>query len=96
MKNMVFAQIRDAQARLESSEARYRLLSETTVPTEKEAVDAALAGYKGGTVDFLMLIENQKMYFMSQVDAEMAVMNCLQAEALLERAIGIPLERVAK
>ncbi|MFH0920302.1 MAG: TolC family protein, partial [Fibrobacterota bacterium] len=88
MRTMVFAQIRDAQGRVEAAQARLDVLVNKAIPVAKEALAAALTSYKNGTSDFLMLIDDQKMYFMAKVDLEMTVMGYRQALAQLEQAVG--------
>ncbi len=88
MRNMVFSQIRSSNARLESANGRIHLLSDKTVPISKQALDAALTAYKTGKSDFLMLVDDQKMYFMAKIDLEMAVMAYYQAMAQLEQSVG--------
>lgn len=88
MRNMVFAQIRDAQGRLESAQSRLAVLTEKGLPVAKQALEAALSAYKTGNSGFLMVVDDQKMYFMAKIDLEMAVMERLQALARLEQAVG--------
>ncbi|OGS36847.1 MAG: hypothetical protein A2293_04265 [Elusimicrobia bacterium RIFOXYB2_FULL_49_7] len=88
MRNMVFAQIRDAQARFNGAQSRISVLTEKSIPLAKQALDAALSAYKSGTSTFLMVIDDQKMYFMAKIDQEMAVMERFQALSRLEQAVG--------
>jgi outer membrane protein TolC len=88
MENMVVSQVKDAQARVVSSQAQIDLIQNTTIPQARQAMQAALAGYQTGKQDFIMLLDTQRMLRMAELDYQMAVMNLLTNHTYLEKVTG--------
>ncbi len=88
MRNMIASQVKDAQAKYLSSHAQVDLLLNTIIPQARQTLQSALSGYQTGKLEFLMLIDTQRMLLMAQQDYHMAVMNLLTNYANLQRAIG--------
>ena len=88
MRNMIASQVKDALARVASSQAQVDLIKNTIIPQARQTMQSALSGYQSGKGDFLMLIDTQKMLLMAQQDYHMAVMSLITNQANLERAIG--------
>jgi outer membrane protein TolC len=88
MENMIASQVKDAQARVISSQAQIDLIQNTTIPQARQAMQAALAGYQTGKQDFIMLLDTQRMLRMAELDYQMAVMNLLTNHTYLEKVTG--------
>jgi cobalt-zinc-cadmium efflux system outer membrane protein len=89
MRNMVASQVKDALAKVWSSQAQFDLIKNTTIPQARQTMQSALSGYQSGKGDFLMVIDTQRMLLMAQQDYHMAVMRAISNRANLERAIGV-------
>lgn len=88
MKNMIASQVKDALAKVTSSQAQIDLLKTTTIPQAQQTVQSAIAGYQTGKLDFLSLLDAQRMLLMSQLDYQMAILNFITSQTDLERTIG--------
>lgn len=88
MRNMIASQVKDAMARVASSQAQVELIKNTIIPQAQQTLQSALSGYQSGKGDFLMLIDTQKMLLMAHQDYHMAVMRLITNQVNLERAIG--------
>jgi outer membrane protein TolC len=80
--------VKDAQARVISSQAQIDLIQNTTIPQARQAMQAALAGYQTGKQDFIMLLDTQRMLRMAELDYQMEVMNLLTNHTYLEKVTG--------
>jgi len=89
MSNMIASQVKDALVKVTSSQAQVDLLKTTTIPQAQQTVQSAIAGYQTGKLDFLSLLDAQRMLLMAQLDYQMAIMNFITNQTDLERAIGI-------
>jgi outer membrane protein TolC len=96
MKNMIASEVNDALLKVESSKERLRLSKETAIPQAQQTLISAMAAYKTGKEEFLMLIDIQRMLAMSKLDYHMAVMNLLDSQSQLERAVGLNIEEMGK
>ncbi len=96
MKNMIASEVNDALLKVESSKERLRLSKETTIPQAQQTLMSAMAAYKTGKEEFLMLIDIQRMLAMAKLDYHMAVMNLLDSHSQLERAVGLSIEEIGQ
>jgi outer membrane protein TolC len=96
MRNMIAAEVNDALLKVESSQERVKFSGQTAVPQAQQTLESALADYKTGQQEFLMLIDIQRMLVMVKLDYQMAVMNLLDSQGQLERAVGLSLEDIDK
>jgi outer membrane protein TolC len=94
MKNMIAAEVNDALLKVESSEERLKLSKETAIPQAQQALASALAAYRTGKQEFLMLIDIQRMLVMAKLDYHMAVMGLLDSQSQLERAVGLSMDEI--
>jgi outer membrane protein TolC len=96
MKNMIAAEVNDALLKVESSKQRLRLSKETAIPQAQQTLISAMAGYKTGKEEFLMLIDIQRMLAMAKQEYHMAVMSFLDSQSQLERAVGLSIEEIGQ
>jgi len=73
---------------LEDSYRKMHLYGDILVPKAEELVEASEAAYRAGTIDFLSLIDAQRMLLKYRLDHERAVTNSQQKLAELEMLIG--------
>jgi outer membrane protein, heavy metal efflux system len=96
MKNMISAEVNDALLKVESSKDRVRLSKESAIPQAQQALISAMAAYKTGKEEFLMLIDIQRMLVMAKQEYHMAVMSLLDSQSQLERAVGLSIEEIGQ
>ncbi len=96
MKNMVASEVNDALLKVKSSIERLRLSRESAIPQARQTLVSAMASYKTGKEEFLMLIDIQRMLAMAKLDYHMAVMNLLDSQSQLERAVGMNVEEIGQ
>lgn len=96
MKNMIASDVNDALQKVNSSIERLKLSRETAIPQAQQTLISAMAGYKTGKGEFLMLIDIQRMLAMAKLDYHMAVMNLLDSQSQLERAVGMNIEEIGQ
>ncbi len=96
MKNVIAAEVNDALLKVESSMDRLKLSRESTIPQAQQTLVSAMAGYKTGKEDFLMLIDIQRMLVTARLEYHMAVMNLLDSQSQLERAVGLSIEEIGQ
>jgi cobalt-zinc-cadmium efflux system outer membrane protein len=96
MKNMIASEVNDALLKMESSQERLKLSKETAIPQAQAALQSALVAYNTGKQEFLMLIDIERMLVMAKLDYHMAVMNLLDGQSLLERAVGMNMDDLDK
>lgn len=92
-RNRITFQVEDAVARLEAQREVLRLLRQRVIPDAVSAVEAAAAGYRAGTGDFLMLVDNWRKLLSYQLMEHRALADLEQALADLERAVGSQIDR---
>ncbi len=79
---------------IEDSQRKTHLYGDVLVSKAEELVQASETAYKAGTIDFLSLIDAQRMLLKYGLDYERAVTNNQQKLAELEMLIGIELPSV--
>src|SRR5271157_4655131 len=60
MKNMIASEVNDAFLKVKSSMERLKLSRESSIPQAQQTLISAMASYKTGKEEFLMLIEDRK------------------------------------
>jgi cobalt-zinc-cadmium efflux system outer membrane protein len=96
MTNMIASEVNDALLKVKSSMERLKLSRESAIPQARQTLVSAMASYKTGKEEFLMLIDIQRMLAMAKLDYHMAVMNLLDSQSQLERAVGMNVEEILK
>jgi outer membrane protein TolC len=76
----------------EDSQRKTNLYGDTLVPKAEELLGASEAAYKAGKVDFLSLIDAQRMLLKYQLDYHRALTNHQQKLAELEMLAGVELQ----
>ncbi len=91
MENMVLFEVKEAYTKVASRKKLVELFETSFLPQAEQALKASLTGYEANQIDFLNLLDSQRMlldikldYYNTRVDFEMA-------KAELEQAVGIDL-----
>jgi len=96
MKNMIASEVNDAFLKVKSSMERLKLSRESSIPQAQQTLISAMASYKTGKEEFLMLIDIQRMLAMAKLDYHMAVMSLLDSQSQLERAVGMNIKEIGQ
>jgi cobalt-zinc-cadmium efflux system outer membrane protein len=84
----VHLSVQDAFIRVKAAEQRAALLRTTILPQSQQTFDVSRVGYQTDQVDFLTILDNQRMALGFQLDYYNAIGDFEQALADLERAVG--------
>lgn len=88
VENRVLDEVKSAQARLAGAAESYAILADDALPKARQNVKASEAAYTSGKIDFLALVDAQRMLLMKELDTEMARAEWVTRRAELERAVG--------
>ncbi len=88
MRNKMFARVRDIVSRIEIARNKMNLSKTNLMPVLESAISSSLAGLKAGKYDFMMLIDNERMYIEAKLDYYRALAEYQINLADLERATG--------
>lgn len=80
--------VQQAYVRVKSAEQRAALLRTTVVPQSQQTLEVSRVAYQTDRVDFLAIIDNERVRLDAQLDYYRALSDLEQALAELERAIG--------
>lgn len=89
VENALRLAVQQAYVRVKSAEQRAALLRTTVVPQSEQALEVSRVAYQTDRVDFLAIIDNERVRLDAQLDYFRALSSLEQALADLERAIGI-------
>ncbi len=89
--NMVRLAVQDAYIRVQAAQRHASLIRTTIVPQAQQTLDVARVAYQTDRVDFLALIDNQRVLLASNLAYVRALSDIEQAMADLERAVGADL-----
>jgi outer membrane protein TolC len=89
-RDRVLDEVRAAASRLAAAAERHRIVRDDALPRAAQNVEVTEAAYTAGQVDFLSLIDAQRMRLMQQLELERTRAERTIAEAELRRAVGLP------
>lgn len=95
-RNQVLSQVRDALARVQSSQAQIEIIRESIIPQARQTLQSTIAAYRTGKQDFLTLIDTRRMMLDAELEYHTAVTRLLESRAQLEQAVGVSLEEMEK
>ena len=87
--------VQRAYVRVQAALARASVLESSLVPQSRQVLEVSRADYQTDRVDFLALIDNQRLVLAVQLDYHRAMSEAEQAWADLERAVGVDLAPAA-
>jgi outer membrane protein TolC len=88
MNNEIASEVYDAFLNVESSVQRLTFAKTTALPQARQTLESALAAYRTGTEEFLMIIDIERMLISVKLDYHSAVAALLDGRSRLERAVG--------
>ena len=84
-------EVKDLLVRVQSSESTINLYKTGVIPQAEQSLKAARIGYEADKVDFLTLIDSQRILLNSRLLYYRALTDFEQNLANLEKAVGIQL-----
>jgi outer membrane protein, heavy metal efflux system len=91
MENMTLFDVRQAYTRVMSHKKLVETYETSFVPQAEQALKASLTGYEAGEVDFLNLLDSERMLLDIKTDYYRMVSDLEIAKAQLEKAVGTDL-----
>jgi outer membrane protein TolC len=88
VENALRLAVQQAYVRVKSAEQRTALLRTTIVPQSQQTLEVSRVAYQTDRVDFLAIIDNERVRLDAQLDYFRALSDLEQALADLERAVG--------
>ncbi|MCZ6819895.1 MAG: TolC family protein, partial [Calditrichaeota bacterium] len=88
LKNEVQAEIKDLLARLNTAERTVNLYAQQLIPDAGRTLQSVLASYQTGTLDFLNLLDSERMLLNFRLAYAKELANYRQQMVGLERAVG--------
>lgn len=80
--------VQDAYIRVKAAERRAGLLRTTILPQSRQTFEVSRIGYQTDRVDFMGLVDNQRVVLGAELEYSRALADLEQAHADLEQAIG--------
>jgi cobalt-zinc-cadmium efflux system outer membrane protein len=90
-ENSLAAEVAAVLYDIEESQRKINLHGDTLIPKAEQLVNASETAYKSGTVDFLSLIDSQRMLLQYNLDYQRLLTDNQQKLAELEMLAGVPL-----
>jgi outer membrane protein TolC len=88
LKNEVLAEIQDLFARLKTAEQTIILYQASLIPNAERSLQSVLSSYQTGTLDFLTLLDSERMLLQFRLAYVKELANYRQQIAALQRAVG--------
>lgn len=88
LRNEIAAEIRDLFARLKTGEQTLRLYREQLLPDAERTLQSSQSSYQTGTLDFLSLLDSERMLLQFRLAYVKELANYRQQVAALERTVG--------
>jgi outer membrane protein TolC len=95
-ENTIIAHAERALYDFDDSARKIKLYGDILIPKAEELLNVSETAYKGGTLDFLSLIDAQRTFLEYELNHERAVTDNLQSLAQLEMLAGAELTTVVK
>lgn len=92
VENALQLAVQQAYVRVKSAEQRAALLRTTVVPQSEQTLEVSRIAYQTDRVDFLALIDNERVRLEAHLEYYRALSDLEQALAELERALGTGIE----
>ncbi|MCR4293290.1 MAG: TolC family protein, partial [Candidatus Kuenenia sp.] len=93
INNKTLFEVKDYYVKLQSSESTVNLFKTGVIPQAEQSLKAAQIGYETDTIDFLSLIDSQRVLLNSQLQYYKSVVDYETNLANLERAVGVQLSQ---
>lgn len=93
MENMTLFEVKDFHFKVQTAERLVKLYRDSIIPQAKQSLKAAESGYQAGQVDFLNLIDSQRVLLDFNLAYFRAVADFGTNIAGLERVVGVELSK---
>ncbi|MFQ5692569.1 MAG: TolC family protein [Nitrospinota bacterium] len=93
-RNKILFDIQNALTKVRTAERLVDLFTHTLIPQAEQSFKASLIGYEADKVDFLNLLDSQKVLQDLQLERYRVMVDLEQRLADLERAVGVELGRL--
>jgi len=91
MRNKILFDVKDSFVKVQTAGRLVDLFKTTILPLAEQSLEAATIGYQADKVDFLNLLESQRVIQNFQLDYYRALVSYEQRLADLERTVGVDL-----
>lgn len=88
--------VESALVGMRTNRDRVLLFRDTVIPQAHQTLQAAVAAYQANRTDFLNLLDSYRVLLQRRLDSFHAAAAYLSSLADLERAVGLPLEEIAR
>jgi outer membrane protein TolC len=95
-ENLTLFEVKDFHFKVQTAERLVKLYRDSIIPQAKQSLKAAESGYQSGQVDFLNLIDSQRVLLDFNLAFYRAVADFGTNIAGLERVVGVELSRKDK
>lgn len=96
MENMVLFEVKQMYVKVDAAERKVALSKDTIIPQTEQVLRVSQTGYEADKVEFLELLDSQRMYLEAELDYYMNIVDLEMAKAELEQMVGKDLEGVAQ
>ncbi len=91
MKNKALLEVKENYVSVDTQKRSVNLYQTTIIPLARSSLDSSLAGYRGGKVDFLTVLDNQRQLIDARINYYSALAMYEQGLADLEYSVGVSL-----
>jgi outer membrane protein, heavy metal efflux system len=91
MENMALAEIKQMYLKLDTVQRQINLTRTTIIPQAEQVLSVSQTGYQAGKVDFLDLLDTQRMYLETKLEYYMSIVDYQMTKAELEEMVGVDL-----
>jgi len=91
MENIVLFEVKEAFAKVTSQKRLKEIFETSFVPQAEAALKASLTGYEAGQIDFLNLLDSQRMLLDIKLEYNGIIAELETSKAYLEKAVGTDL-----
>src|SRR3989338_803258 len=95
VKNTTFFEVKDAYFRFDSAIKVSDLYDEAVIPQAQIALSADQAGYEANKIDFLNLLDSERVYFNAKLSQIQFFTEALKSYSDLVRSTGVDLNEIA-
>lgn len=96
MENMVLFEVKEMYLRVDAAWRKVELSKNTIIPQTQQVLRISQRGYEADQVEFLDMLDSERMYLEARLDYYMNIVDYEMAKAELEQMIGVDLTEVKK
>lgn len=96
MKNKAFQETKEMYTKIEIARNKVNLFRNNLIPVLESSIASSLSAFQSGRLDFMLLIDSQRMLIEAKMDYYKALVEYNMNVAELERTVGLDLKKVEK